>query len=97
MYCLICMDKPNHLAVRMENRSDHVAYVLGQADVKAAGPFTSENGDTMIGTLIILDVASRAEAEAFVNDDPYNKAGLFERVEIHPWQHLLGGLSDPNV
>lgn len=96
MYVIMAFDKPNSEAVRLENRNDHVAYVLAQESIKTAGPFISDDGDTMIGTLLLLDVTTRQEAQAFVDNDPYNKAGLFEAVEIRRWNHLIGGLSDPN-
>jgi uncharacterized protein YciI len=97
MYVIIAFDKPDSEALRLENRADHVAYVLAQDGVKTAGPFTSDDGETMTGTLLLLDVATRQEAQAFVDNDPYNKAGLFEAVEISRWNHLIGGLSDPNA
>jgi len=50
----------------------------------------------MIGSLIILDVDTREEAEAWAANDPYAKAGLFERTEIKAFKHLIGGLADPN-
>ena len=51
----------------------------------------------MIGSLIVLDVKTRAEAESWARNDPYAKAGLFDRVEIHPWKHLIGGLENPQA
>ena len=95
MFCLICMDKPGHIEVRLENRNDHINYVLASPEVKIAGPFVAEDGETMIGTMLVLDVASREAAEAWAAKDPYALAGLFDRVEIHPWKHLLGGLPKP--
>ena len=51
----------------------------------------------MIGSMIVLDVKTRAEAESWAHNDPYAKAGLFDRVEIHPWKHLIGGLENPQA
>ena len=65
--------------------------------VIVAGPFLGEDGATMIGSLIVLDVKTRAEAESWARNDPYAKAGLFDRVEIHPWKHLIGGLENPQA
>ncbi len=97
MYVIMAFDKPDSEALRLENRADHVAYVLAQDGVKTAGPFTSDDGETMTGTLLLLDVATRQAAQAFVDNDPYHKAGLFEAVKIRRWNHLIGGLSDPNA
>lgn len=97
MFCLICMDRPGSKDLRLANRPDHVAYVLTSPAVATAGPFLGEDGKTMIGTLIVLDVETRAEAESWAGNDPYAKAGLFDRVEIHPWKHLIGGLENPQA
>lgn len=96
MFVIMAFDKAASQTLRLENRNDHVAYVLAQDGVKTAGPFVSDDGESMIGTLIVLDVPSREAAQAFIDNDPYHKAGLFERVEIRRWAHLIGGLEDPN-
>jgi len=44
----------------------------------------------MNGSLLVIEVADRAEAERLAENDPYRKAGLFERVEIRAWKWLLG-------
>ena len=31
-----------------------------------------------------------AEAEAWVAGDPYGKAGLFDSVELIPWNRVIG-------
>jgi uncharacterized protein YciI len=44
----------------------------------------------MAGSLVILDVADRAAAEAWAAGDPYAKAGLFAQVAIRPWNRVVG-------
>jgi uncharacterized protein YciI len=44
----------------------------------------------MNGSLLAIDVADRDEAEKLLANDPYNKAGLFERTEVRAWKWLLG-------
>ncbi len=91
MFCVICTDKPDSLELRMATRAAHIDYVINSAQMAAAGAFVDADG-TMIGTLIMLNVASHAEAEQWAANDPYAKAGLFEKVEIRGWQHSLGTL-----
>ena len=43
----------------------------------------------MTGSLLIMDFPDRAGAEAFAADDPYNKAGLFQSVEIKAWKKVF--------
>ncbi len=44
----------------------------------------------MAGSLVILDVEDMAAGEAWAAKDPYNKAGLFEAVELITWKKVIG-------
>jgi uncharacterized protein len=89
LYAIICTDKPNQLALRMATRSDHVAYLRSLDEgAKLAGPFLDDAGE-MNGTLVIVDVADRAAAQAIAENDPYAKAGLFQSVDIRAWRWAL--------
>ncbi len=82
LFSIICRDKPGALEARMAARADHLAYVGGYGEaVKVAGPFLSDAGE-MIGSLLIMEFADKAAAQAFVSGDPYGKAGVFASVEI---------------
>lgn len=89
LIALIARDKPGALPVRQENRPAHVDYLKANACVRQAGPLLDGDGQ-MCGSLIILDVAEMSEAEAFVAGDPYGKAGLFDSVELIPWNRVIG-------
>ena len=89
-FALICHDKPGALSVRMDNRADHLAYIDATGVVAQAGPLMDDAGG-MIGSLVILDVADRAAAQAWADADPYARAGLFDRVEIVAWKRVIGG------
>ena len=88
-FAIYCKDKPDHLDVRMAARPDHGAYLDQHADkIVAAGPMLSDDGDGMVGSVLLMEFADRAEAEAWAGNDPYAKAGLFESVEITPWRKV---------
>ncbi len=89
-FALICHDKPGALALRLDNRADHLAYIDATGVVAQAGPLLDDAGG-MIGSLVILDVADRAAAQAWAAADPYAQAGLFDRVEIVGWKRVIGG------
>ena len=92
LFVLNLVDKPNDLEVRMGAREAHLAYVGGKRDIlKLGGPMLDANGD-MAGSLLIVDVADKAAAEAFSADDPYTKAGLWQRVDITAFKATLGHL-----
>lgn len=89
LIALIAKDKPGALAVRQENRPAHVEYLKSGPAVQQAGPLLDEAGD-MCGSLIILDVEDMAAAQEWVDNDPYGKAGLFQSVELIPWNRVIG-------
>ena len=88
MYAIICTDKDGAIEIRKANRDAHLAYA-DETPVVYAGPFQNEDGD-MIGSLLIVDVETRAEAEAWAASDPYAKAGLFQKVRIERFKKVIG-------
>ncbi|WP_425044876.1 YciI family protein [Primorskyibacter sp. S87] len=88
LIALIARDKPGALQTRLDNRTAHLGYIDETGVVSQAGPLL--DGDQMIGSLIILDVADLAEAEDWAAGDPYAKAGLFDSVELIPWKKVIG-------
>jgi uncharacterized protein YciI len=92
LFVLICIDKPGALALRTATREAHLAYVASRpGELKLGGPFLDEAGD-MAGSLMIVEAADLAAAEAFHAADPYKLAGLFGRVEIKPFRTTIGQL-----
>ncbi len=85
---LICKDKPGHLQNRLDNRAAHLAHIEASGVVEMAGPFLSEG--TMTGSLVVLNVETLAEAEAWAAADSYAIAGLFESVMISEWKKVIG-------
>jgi uncharacterized protein YciI len=88
-FALICTDKADHLEVRKANRDAHLAHIASSGVVEMAGPFVNDKGE-MSGSLVILEVGSKAEAEAWAAADPYAKAGLFAKVRIEEWKKVIG-------
>ena len=89
LFAIICRDKPGAEPVRKANRDAHLAY-LKESPVVMAGPFVSDDGATMIGSLIVLEFDDRAAAEKWAANDPYANADLFESVDIVPWRKVIG-------
>jgi uncharacterized protein YciI len=86
---LICIDKPDHLQTRIDNRPAHLEHIKSSGIVEMAGPFLNADG-AMIGSLVILTVDSMDQAEVWAEADPYAKAGLFESVTIREWKKVVG-------
>ena len=86
---LITRDKPGTLQIRLDTRTDHLAYVKTTGVVEMAGPFLDAAGQ-MCGSLIILDVADMTAAQTWADNDPYAKAGLFATVTLSEWKKVIG-------
>lgn len=88
-FALLAKDKPGALALRMENREAHLAYVAETGVVETAGPLLDADGQ-MCGSLIILDLPDLAAAQHWAANDPYAKAGLFGDVSLTAWKKAIG-------
>lgn len=91
LFAFICKDKPGHLNVRMETRPVHVEHLerLNAAGtLKFAGPFLDADGKPD-GSLVVVEAAGIDEARALADADPYAKAGLFESVDVRPWNWVF--------
>lgn len=89
LIALIARDKAGALQTRLDNRDAHLAYIKETGVVAQAGPLLDDT-DSMIGSLVILDVADISAAESWAENDPYAKAGLFDSVELIPWKKVIG-------
>ncbi len=90
MFAVNCKDKPGHLQTRLDNRAAHLDYMKANMDkLVIGGPLQTEDRQSMIGSLLVLDFTDRAELDAFLAADPYAKAGLFESVTITPFKKVL--------
>lgn len=89
-FALYCVDKAGHAHVRAENRPAHLDYLKSHLErLMLAGPLLGDDGVTVLGSLLVIDAADRADAEAFAAGDPYARAGLFESVTIKAFKKVL--------
>ncbi len=85
LFALICDDKPGHLQVRLDTRPAHLDWLKAMGgQVKFAGPFLGSD-EKPVGSMIVLEAADIAAAQAIAAQDPYAKAGLFAAVAVRPW------------
>ena len=65
MYFIVkAMDKPDSHELRQATRPKHLDYIHGDKRVRLGGPFLDAEG-RMIGSMVILEAADRAAAEAW--------------------------------
>jgi uncharacterized protein YciI len=87
MYVLIGHDGPEGKELRKIHREAHIEKLknLSQAGkILLAGPFTDGTG-----SLIVLNVATKTEAELIAKTDPYVMNRVFETYEIKPFEKVL--------
>ncbi len=73
--------------LRVRTRPAHLAFLAENTHLLLlAGAQWSDDGQAAIGSVLVVDVETRAEAEAFAAADPYARAGLFDRTRISPFR-----------
>jgi uncharacterized protein YciI len=83
LWAIICTDKPNTAAAREAVLTPHREYLKSQKGILVlAGATRSDDGDTALGSLFVVNVKSRAEAKAFSDGDPFTKTGVFANITI---------------
>ena len=85
MFCAVyCLDKPDAAALREEHMVVHRAHLDKAASILFfSGPLQNEDASASLGSLFIFNVDSLSQAEEFIASEPFNKAGVFEKVVIH--------------
>src|SRR5215813_78161 len=84
-WLVVSDDNENGPAIRANAQimDAHWRYELAnRAIILAAGSLRDDDGVTKTGSLLVLDVETRAEAEAFFANDPASKAGLRGKTTI---------------
>ena len=80
-------DKVDGSVRRTPLREAHLDYLNRHRPVTIArGPLLTDDGTHTIGSLLMLDVASKAEAEVFWADEPFNRAGVYETMTMERWR-----------
>ena len=90
-WALYCWDKPGMASTRRARLVEQMSYVknLGER-VIGYGHFVSDDGRDTLGTSFFVQLDDRAAADTFVADEPMNKAGVYQHVEIHRWSNSFG-------
>ncbi len=89
IFAILLMDRPGTAQLRVEVRPEHRAYLAQQAERMAfAGPLTSEDGKTVVGSLLGMDFPSRTDVDTWLRDEPFTKAGVYEKPIIHVFNNM---------
>lgn len=89
LFAFMLIDKPDQGALRQRVRPEHKNYLAQVADrIAFAGPLTHDDGQAMLGSLLVIDFESRDAAHAWLADEPFTRAGLYASTAIHAFVNL---------
>ncbi len=98
LFVIIGHDVANSSAQRLITRAEHIERLqaLSREDrLVIAGPTPIEHGKSdMSGSLIIAEFDSIEAAQAWANDEPYLRDGVYSHVDIKPFIQALPAPTD---
>lgn len=84
LYSVYCEDADNTHELRATHLAEHRAYLESWGDkIFFSGPLQSDDAAIAHGSLFVMNVADRAEAERYIYNETFYKAGIFKRVTIY--------------
>ncbi len=96
-YAIMAEDKPGSLEQRLQARPEHLArleQLKNAGHLLAAGPHPAIDSEDpgpagFTGSLVIAQFSSLEAAQAWADEDPYIKAGVYARVTVKPYKKVL--------
>lgn len=96
-YSIYCEDCENSLEKRKAARPEHLSYIQVLQDegrLLLAGPHPTIDSEDpgpagFSGSLIVAEFNSLAEAQDWAAADPFNVAGVFEKVTVKPFKKTM--------
>jgi hypothetical protein len=90
MYAIVCFDRPDSAALRDAHRSAHQDFLeTNSTKVVFGGPLKHTPDGPSTGALIVVDCATRNEAEAFIGADPFYRGGVYESVAVRAFKQVF--------
>jgi uncharacterized protein YciI len=86
IFAIHAVDRAGALPTRLAQYEAHKTFLSDTSrygvGIVMSGPLVGDDGQTMIGSLFLVEAPSRAQIEAFHRADPFFAAGIWERVTI---------------
>ena len=74
LFCLHILDKPDRVDTRKRLVVAHRAYQKDcGVDITLSGPLLADDGETMIGSMFLIEAADAAAVERFIAGDPFTQ------------------------
>ena len=97
LYAIYCLDRSDGLQTRLDHYEAHRAYLeTTPVSIVLAGPVAAADGETPIGSLMVVDVQNQEQATQFNQGDPFYQSGVWDRdtIAIHPFIKRRGWSED---
>lgn len=95
LYIIYQEDREDGAAIRAATREAHFAYLERHQDILVlGGALLADDAKSRTGSVLIINVASRAAADAFSENEPFRRAGLFRSVKV---SHMRRGQWNPDA
>jgi uncharacterized protein YciI len=89
LYAFTLIDAPGTGGLRTRIRPEHKTYLGQVADrIAFAGPLLADDGQTMVGSLLVIDFADRQAALEWMRHEPFTQAGLYASTQVHAFRNL---------
>ena len=101
LFAFHLLDRADAGDLRARVRPAHKDYLAQVAErIAFAGPLLADDGQRMVGSLLVIDFADRAAALAWLSAEPFTRAGLYAGSQVHLFRNLWPqrvGFPDPVV
>ena len=85
-FAILIYDEPGSAALRDQYRQVHLDYLkVFDAQTLFAGPFTTDDESSDLGSLRLIAFPDRAAADRHVAEEPYVMGGVQKRWSIQRW------------
>ncbi len=97
LYAIMSTDIENSLSRRVEARPDHLArleLLQNEGRLILAGPHpcidSNDPGEAgFSGSLVVAEFETLSDAQDWADQDPYIKAGVYEKVIVKPFKKVF--------
>jgi uncharacterized protein len=89
LFAVIRHDHPDSLSLRMSARPKHLEYLQTVLHKIMYGGALLDRQGKQIGSMLIIEAADQAEADAFANADPFVEANLFASSTVEAFRPVF--------
>lgn len=83
LYLIRCTYGADAHSLRERAMAEHLSYLQENGHrLRFAGPLLADDGRTATGSNAIVEVSDRTDAEDFIAEEAFNRAGMFDDIEI---------------